>query len=127
MKNIDLGKALITLIDECIVLFEAGPDLVIDKRAATDFYNAINQHVTGNYSLLIHRKHKYQLLRMEVFSVINSQERLVGMAIVAPHNTAKKMADMEAPLSQKPFATFNNLDDAIVWLKTLHTDGREQA
>lgn len=125
MKNIDLGTAQITLIDECIVLFEADPDLVIDKRAATDFYHAINQHVTGDYSLIIHRKHKYQLLRMEVFGVINSQERLVGMAIVAPRNTAKKMADIEAPLSQKPFATFSNIDDAIVWLKTLHDNSRE--
>lgn len=125
MKNIDLGTARITLIDECIVLFEADPDLVIDKRAATDFYNTINQHVTGNYSLIIHRKHKYQLLRMEVFNVINSQERLIGMAIVAPQNTAKKMADIEAPLSQKPFATFSNIDDAIVWLKTLHNNCRE--
>lgn len=120
MENIDFGAAQVTLIDECIVLFEANPDLVVDKKTATEFYNVINQHVKGNYSLLIHRKHKYQLLRMEVFNVINSQERLVGIAIVAPGNTAKKMAEIEAPLSQKPFATFNNIDDAVVWLKTLH-------
>ena len=102
-------------------MFEANAEVVIDKQAAQNFYNDIEQHVTGNYSLIIHRKHKYQLLRMEVFSVINSRERLLGLAIVAPKATAKKMAEMEAPpLCQNPFSTFSSIDDAVGWIKTLH-------
>lgn len=122
MKTINLGKATISLIDEHIVLFEANPTVIIDKQAAQSFYEGIEQHVTGNYSIIIHRKHKYQLLRMEVFSVINSRERLLGLAIVAPKNSAKKMADMEAPLCQKPFSTFSNVSDAVAWIKDLHNN-----
>ena len=122
MKTINLGNATISLIDEDIVLFEANPTVVIDKQAAQSFYNGIEQHVTGNYSLIIHRKHKYQMLRMEVFSVINRRERLIGLAIVAPKDTAKKMAEMESPLCQKPFSTFSNVDDAVSWIKDLHNN-----
>jgi hypothetical protein len=122
MKTIDLGNAKISLIDEHIVLFEANPSVVIDKQAAQSFYDGIEQHVTDNYSLIIHRKHKYQLLRMEVFSVINSRERLLGLAIVAANDTAKKMAEMESPLCQKPFSTFSNVDDAVTWIKDLHNN-----
>ena len=120
METIDLGKAQISLINEHIVLFEADPETVVDQQAAINFYNKIEKHVSGHYSLIIHRKNKYQLLRMEVFNVINTREKLVGIAIVTPKNIAKKMADMEAPLSKKPFSTFSNIDDATEWLNTLH-------
>ena len=122
MKTINLGKATISLIDEHIVLFEANPTVIIDKQAAQSFYEGIEQHVTGNYSLIIHRKHKYQMLRMEVFNVINSRKRLLSLAIVAPKDTAKKMAEMESPLCQKPFSTFSNVDDAVSWIKDLHNN-----
>jgi hypothetical protein len=125
MKTIDLGTAQIKLIDDSIVLFEASPSTVIDKQAAIDFYNKIEQHVTGNYGLIIHRKNKYQLLRMEVFSVINSREQLAGMAIVAPKDSAQRMATIEAPLSQKPFEVFSKIDDAVDWLKTLDHSRQE--
>ena len=122
MRTIDLGKAQISLIDDHIVLFEANPDTVIDQQAATNFYDEIEKHVSGDYSLIIHRKNKYQLLRMEVFNVINTRQRLVGIAIVTPRTIAQKMADMEAPLSEKPFSTFSNIDDAIAWLNTLEVN-----
>lgn len=122
MKYIDLGKAQISVINEHIVLFEANSDVVIDKHTATNFYDEIEKHVAGSYSLIIHRKNKYQLLRMEVFNVINNREKLVGIAIVAPKNVAQKMAKMEAPLSEKPFSTFNDIDEATAWLNTLHSN-----
>ena len=120
METIDLGKAQISLINEHVILFEAIPDTVIDQQAAINFYDEIEKHVSGNYSLIIHRKNKYQLLRMEVFNVINNRKRLIGIAIVTPKSVAQKMADIEAPLSKKPFSTFSNIDDATAWLNTLH-------
>jgi len=122
MKTIDLGNAKICLIDDHIVLFEANADVVIDKDVAQSFYDGIEKHVDGNYSLVINRKNKYQLLRFEVFHVINSRARLQGLAIVAPKESAQKMAKIEAPLCQKPFATFSSVDEAIAWLKTLHQE-----
>lgn len=122
MRTIDLGEAQISLIDDHIVLFEASPDTVIDQQAAANFYDEIEKHVSGHYSLIIHRKNKYQLLRMEVFNVINTRQRLVGIAIVTPRTIAQKMADMEAPLSEKPFSTFSNIDDATAWLNTLEVN-----
>ena len=97
-------------------------DVVIDKDMAQSFYDGIEEHVDGNYSLIINRKNKYQLLRFEVFHVINSRVRLQGLAIVAPKESAQKMAQIEAPLCQKPFATFCSVDDAIAWLKTLQQE-----
>jgi hypothetical protein len=117
MKEINVGNARISLIEDNIVLFEADPNIVIDKKTAQTFYQEIEKHVSNNYNIIIHRKHKYQLLRMEVFDVINNQERLLAMAIVAPREVAKKMADMEAPLCEKPFATFTSIEDAVAWIK----------
>lgn len=120
MKTINLGHAKICLIDDHIVLFEANPDVVIGREEAQAFYDKIEQHVDGNYSLIINRRNKYQLLRFEVFKVINSRVRLQGLAIVASKDSAQKMAKIEAPLCEKPFATFCSVDDAVDWLKTLH-------
>lgn len=120
METINTGKAQIKVVNEHIVLFEANPDIVIDQKTAINFYDEIEKHVPGNYGLIIHRKHKYQLLRMEVFHIINNRKRLVGLAIVAPKDIARKMADMEAPLCEKPFSTFSDIDDAAAWLTTLH-------
>lgn len=122
MKTIDLGNAKICLIDDHIVLFEATAGVVIDKDAAQSFYDGIEAHVDGNYSLIINRKNKYQLLRFEVFQLINSRTRLQSIAIVAPKDSAQKMAQIEAPLCQKPFATFCSVDDAVAWLKTFHQE-----
>jgi len=44
----------------------------------------------------------------------------MGLAIVAAKGSAIKMAEIEAPLCQKPFATFSNINDAVAWLETLH-------
>jgi len=122
METIDLGKAKISLINERTVLFEAISDTVIDSQTAIYFYDQIEKHISGNYSLIIHRKHKYQLLRMEVFNVINTRERLVGIAIVTTKDVARKMASIEASLSEKPFSIFGNIEDATAWLNTLHED-----
>lgn len=116
----DVGNAIVTVIDEHIVVFEADPETVIDKNAAQSFYDEIERHVNGDYSLVINRKNKYQLLRFEVFDIINSRDRLKGLAIVAAKDSAKKMAAIEAPLSKKPFATFSSVDEAIAWLRTFH-------
>jgi hypothetical protein len=122
MKTIDLGNAKIYLVDDHIVLFEANADVVIDKDVAQSFYDGIEAHVAGSYSLIINRKNKYQLLRFEVFHLINSRVRLQSLAIVAPKDSAQKMAQIEAPLCQKPFATFSSVDDAVAWLKTFHQE-----
>ena len=102
MKTIDLGNAKICLIDDHIVLFEANADVVIDKDVAQLFYDGIEEHVDGNYSLVINRKNKYQLLRFEIFHVINSRVRLQGLAIVAAKESAQKMAKIEAPFARSP-------------------------
>ena len=119
MKSVKIGNASISIIDDEIILFEADPDSVVDKTKARNFYAEIERQVAGEYSIIIHRKHKYQLLRMEVFNVINSQERLRAMAVVAPEDVSKKMADIEAPLCKKPFATFTDIDSAVSWIRSL--------
>ena len=101
MKAINLGNAKIYLIDDHIVLFEANPDVVIDKDMAESFYEAIEGHVNGNYSLVINRKNKYQLFRFEVFHLINSRVRLQSLAIVAPKDSAQKMAQIPVHIRRK--------------------------
>lgn len=120
MEKFYIENANISLISQNIIVFEADPDIVIEKKTAQNFYREIEKRVSGKYSIIIHRKHKYQLLRLEVFQVINEQDRLVAVAIVAPQGVRKKMADMEAPLCNKPFSTFVDLDEAIAWIEGLH-------
>ena len=119
MKTLDLGSAKLSLMDGNILLFEADEGVVVDKKSAQRFYNEIENQVTGDYSLVINRKKKYQLLRFEVFDVINNQSRLMGLAIVADKDSARKMAEIEAPLCQKPFAIFSNVKEAVAWLETI--------
>ncbi len=120
MDTFTIGNATLTVVDENILVFEAAPGSVIDKITALKFCDEIEQYINGDYSLVINRKNKYQKLRFEVFSVTNNRNRLKGLAIVAEKNSAKKMAEIEAPLSQKPFAIFSNVDEGIEWLRTLH-------
>lgn len=119
MQTIEFPGASITVIDDDILLFEAKANTVVDKVAARHFYAEIEKHVDGDYSLIINRRHRYQLLRFEVFSVINSQSRLKAIAIVADGHAAQKMIELEAPLCEKPFAAFSSIEDALVWLRGL--------
>ena len=118
METIDLPGATIAMIDDDILLFEAKANTVVDKVAARKFYDEIDRHLDGDYSLIINRRHKYQLLRFEVFNVINSQSRLKAIAIVAERYAAQKMTEIEAPLCEKPFAAFTNIEDAIAWVRS---------
>lgn len=120
MKTLQVGKAKLSITDGNILLFEVDEGFVVDKKAAKEFYSEIENHVTGDYSLIISRKNKYQLLRFEVFDVINTQSRLIGLAIVAVKASARKMAEIEAPLCQKPFAIFSNIKEAVAWLEIIH-------
>lgn len=122
MKTLDFPGATISMIDDDILLFEAKENTVVDKISARKFYDEIEKSVDGDYSLIINRKNRYQLLRFEVFSVINSQERLKAIAIVADGHAAQKMIEIEAPLCEKPFAAFTCIEEALVWLRTLHRE-----
>jgi len=119
METLNIGNANISLVDNDIVIFEADPEIVIDKIKAQNFYKEIERNVQGEYSIIIHRKHRYQLLRMEVFDVINSQERLLAMSVVAPQESRKKMAIIEAPLCKKPFEVFADIESAVTWIHSL--------
>lgn len=119
METLDLPGATVSLIDDGIFLFEAKEDTVVDKVAARKFYDELEKHVDGDYSLIVYRKNRYQLLRFEVFGVINSQARLKAVAIVAERHAAQKMIELEAPLCEKPFAAFSNIDDALNWVRSL--------
>ena len=120
MQTIDLPGATVSMIDNNILVFEAKANTVVDKIAARNFYEEIERHVDGDYSLIINRKNRYQLLRFEVFGVINSQTRLRAIAIVADRHAAQKMIELEAPLCEKPFAAFSNIDDALGWVRSLN-------
>ena len=120
MQTLDFPGATISVIDDEILLFEAKANTVVDKIAARKFYDEIESHVDGDYSLIINRRQRYQLLRFEVFGVINSQSRLKAIAVVADGHAAQKMIELEAPLCEKPFAAFTSIDDALAWLRGLN-------
>jgi hypothetical protein len=120
--QIDTGYAMVTIIDEQVVLVETKEGIVLDKKTIKEFYKTIEDKVTEEYSLVINRKHKYKLMRFEVYAEANSHPRLRGIAIVTHKKTSDIMAKIEAPLSQKPFETFNDVDQAIAWAKSLHVE-----
>ena len=119
METLDLPGATVSLIDDGIFLFEAKENTVVDKVAARNYYDEIEKHADGDYSLIVNRKNRYQLLRFEVFGVINSQSRLKAVAIVADRHATQKMIELDAPLCEKPFAAFTNIEDAVDWVRSL--------
>lgn len=118
--QIDTGNAILTLLDEHTILVETKEGVVLDKEATRAFYKAIECKMPGEYSLIINRKNKYKLMRFEVYNEANSHSRLRGIAIVTHKKIAGLMAELEGPLSQKPFGIFASVDEAIVWAKSLH-------
>lgn len=119
--QINTDSSLITLLDDHVVLIETNEGLILDKTAVRRLYEKIEQLLSGDYSLVINRRNKYKLMRIEVYKEANAHDRLRGIAIVTHQKVAGMMAGMEAPLSQKPFSTFTDIDDAIAWAKSLHS------
>lgn len=120
MKEIDTGDANLYMLDEHVVLVETREGVVLDIGKIRKFYAVIEQHLAGDYSLVINRRHKYALMRYEVYSEANQRDRLRAIAIVVHKKPAEQMASLEKPLSKKPFAMFKNVDDAIAWVRTMH-------
>lgn len=120
--QIDTGYATVTIIDDHVVVVETKDGIVVDKNLTKQLYETIGSKVPGEYSLVINRKHNYKLMRFEVYSEANAHDRLRGIAIVTHKTTAGIMAKIEAPLSQKPFETFDDVEQAIAWAKSLHTE-----
>lgn len=120
MKQVDTGDAQLSLIDDRVVIVETKAGVMLDRNKTRQFYEIVEQLVPGDYSLVINRKHDYRLMRFEVYSIANSHERLKGIALVVPKKTADRMAELEAPLCQKPFAKFGSLEEAVNWAQDLH-------
>ena len=119
-KQIDTGDAILSLLDEHVVLVETKPGVTLDKQKTDKFYEIVEKQMSGNYSLVINRKNDYRLMRFEVYNIANAHNRLRGIAIVTHKKVAGMMAELESPLSQKQFARFSNVDDAIAWARKLH-------
>jgi hypothetical protein len=120
--QIDTGYAIVTILDEHVILVETKEGMVMDKNVTKNFYETIEREMPGQYSLVINRKHAYKLMRFEVYGEANSHTRLNGIAIVTHKTTAGIMAKIEEPLSKKPFETFTDVDQAIAWAKSLHVE-----
>lgn len=108
------------LLDDHVVLVETKPGVTLDKTKTKRFYDLIETQLPGDYSLIINRKNDYRLMRVEVYGVANTHSRLRGVAIVVHRKLAGAMAEIEAPLCQKQFAKFANVDDAVAWARSLH-------
>ena len=120
MKIIELEKTKLTFLNEHIVTTETKEGVVIDYDTVKEAYDIIEEELSGSYTLIIDRRNKYRLMRFEVAKEDERRDRLEGIAIVTYNNTALKMAQMDKHSSQKPFAIFEQLDDAISWAKDLH-------
>ena len=119
-KSLSSGDAQIQILNDYIALVETHAGVMLDTTKIRKFYDLIENQFKGDYSLIIDRKNKYQLMRFEVYKEANRHDRLKGIAIVTRSTAEKKMAEIERPLSEKPFSTFDNLDSAIAWVETLH-------
>jgi len=120
--QIDTGYASLTVLDDHVILVETKEGMVLDKKTIGEFYEKIEREMPNDYSLVINRKNKYKLMRFEVYGEANTHSRLRGIAIVTHKKTTEVMARLEAPLCQKPFEVFNDVDRAIGWAKSLHSE-----
>lgn len=120
IKKITSEESEISFVNEYMALIETKPGVVMDTPKTKKLYALLEEQFAGDYSLIINRVNKYRLMRVEVYNEANKHEKLRGVAIVTNKSTDLKMADMEAPLCQKPFSTFSNVDDAVAWVQGLH-------
>lgn len=120
IKKITSDESEIRIVNEYVALVETKPGVVLDTPKTKKLYALIEEQFSGDYSLIINRVNKYRLMRVEVYNEANKHDKLRGIAIVTNKTTELKMAEMEAPLCQKPFSTFNNVDDAVAWVQGLH-------
>jgi len=120
MKTIELEKTTLVFIDEHVVIAESKEGVTVDISAVKQAYDLIEENLSGNYTLILDRKNKYRLMRFEVAKEDEKRERLKGIAVVAYNNTALQMAKLDQHATKKPFAIFDQLDDAIVWAREQH-------
>lgn len=120
MKTIELEKTKLVFIDDQIVITETKRDVLIDHATVKQAYDIIEEELSGNYTLIIDRRNKYRLMRFEVAKEDEQRDRLKGIAVVTYNNTALQMAKMDKHASKKPFAIFDQLDEAIAWAKDQH-------
>lgn len=120
MKTIELERTKLVFVDEHVVITETKEAVLIDSSTVKQAYDIIEEELSGSYTLIIDRRNKYRLMRFEVAKEDERRDRLKGIAVVAYNSTALQMAEMDKHASKKPFAIFDQLDDAIAWAKDLH-------
>jgi hypothetical protein len=118
--QLDLGHAILTVLDEHVVLVETKAGVTRDRHMTRQLYEEVEQMLPGEYSLVVNRKNEYVMWCVETYDETNGRERLRGIAIVTYQAINALMIEYEAKLCQKPFKNFNRVDEAVSWAKSLH-------
>ena len=71
-----------------------------------------------DFVYISYRKHSYSV-DPAVYYETSKIKNLIGFAVVSSNFKTKSNAEIEKLFLNKPFETFNNLEDAVVWAKSL--------
>ena len=117
---------MIKVLDFCILKFydnyvisilNEGINLTVEmsnkmSQIALDYYKE------KPFVYITNRIHDYTV-DSEVYKEISKMKTLAGFVVVSDKKPSIKNALLEKIFLDKPFQIFNNLDDAILWAKTI--------
>ncbi len=117
---------MIKVLDFCILKFydnyiisilNEGVNLTVEmsnkmSKIALDYYQG------KPFVYITNRVHNYTV-DSEVYTEISKMKTLAGFVVVSDKKLSIKNALLEKIFLDKPFQIFNNLDDAILWAKTI--------
>lgn len=119
MKNLKTQTINIKLLDSQTVLIEALQGVEINASEAKAGNELIEQEMTGNYGMIIHRKADYSIAPVEVYDLLNRRQKLKAIAIIKPNKKSCLPLSIERQLFKGPFATFHTIKDAHEWLNSV--------
>lgn len=117
MKKIDTDFIHINILDDITVLVEAmeGVDITFEKSNYAN--QLIEDAMLGNYGMIIDRKADYSIVPVDVYSVLNSLQRLKAIAIVVYNKKSYFPLSAEKKLYQGKLEVFQTVNDAHQWIK----------
>ena len=75
------------------------------------------------FAYITHRINSYSV-DPQIYFETAKIKNLKGFAVVSKDYKAKSNAEVEKRFFSKPFEIFNNLDDAIIWIKEITKESR---
>ena len=117
VNTLELEFGRFTFLDRHCVIATAKHGVNIDGAKVAQAVAMIEQHLPGDYALILDRKEDYSIMPVEVYQFFSRIERLKAVVIVSYNEKKQLPKDMEQKIFGKKIECFSDIESAHHWLK----------